>query len=352
MDTQKQESKAKKLRKGLRLAKMIYLLKVFGLGLGFFFVDDFFTHYDAPYTVWWLGVIYAFVWPHISYQRARLNADPVLAENHNLLFDTFIIGVICAACHLNPLLSAVMFTMFTLNNMATGGPKTWLIGVALFPIGAAIGYQIFSFQADLSVTIEQVYSLVPIIVLYPTVIGLATYKVTMAINKRREEFKALSRFDGLTYLYGKTYWQERLKQEFTRSLRRKDPATLLIIDVDYFKAVNDKYGHHEGDKCLVRLASSMKEHVREVDICGRIGGDEFAVILPNCSSANGVIIANRIREEFKKRMIAVELPGTLSIGVAMLEHKLDNASIWYQQADKALYQAKQDGRDQVSVYHS
>lgn len=157
--------------------------------------------------------------------------------------------------------------------------------------------------------------------------------------------------DGLTKVWNRRTILQFLRDELTRAKRTGIPASVIMIDVDRFKAINDARGHHAGDKVLAALARHLEKHVRPYDRIGRYGGDEMIIVLPNCMSKDAVMIAERLRQKCVRkpaRSNGQPLGFTLSIGVASSEaRKHSTADQLIQASDRALYEAKRAGRDCV-----
>jgi diguanylate cyclase (GGDEF)-like protein len=157
--------------------------------------------------------------------------------------------------------------------------------------------------------------------------------------------------DGMTGLYLKRYFDVRLTEEVRRSRRYGNCLSLLFCDIDHFKKVNDTYGHQAGDEVIITFAERIRQSIRlDSDIAGRWGGEEFAVILPQDGAGGAKILAERIRESVKNTPFptrAGELSITVSIGVATLPMHGTTPDELVHAADKALYVAKESGRDRV-----
>ncbi len=158
--------------------------------------------------------------------------------------------------------------------------------------------------------------------------------------------------DPLTNLYNRRCFEKRGKEEVERSLRHQEPLTLLMFDVDHFKRINDTYGHQTGDKVLQSVAQYLKDSIRTSDICGRYGGEEFALLLPATAGRNAGFLADRLRSGLGQIMYTgLGLPRnvsvTVSAGLATCPHDGTTLDELVAQADKALYRAKESGRDRV-----
>jgi diguanylate cyclase (GGDEF)-like protein len=185
-------------------------------------------------------------------------------------------------------------------------------------------------------------------------IGRLMRKITEAQHKLME----LATIDDLTRLYNRRYFFERFNQELERAKRYQRPLSCIILDIDYFKRVNDTYGHLTGDQVLTDIARILQNNCRQSDLAGRYGGEELIVLLPETESAGAMIIAERIRERIEQHQ-SVGGKGeiiqvTVSLGVASLTgpelEKIDQNERIIQYADDALLRAKKDGRNRIERY--
>ncbi len=192
--------------------------------------------------------------------------------------------------------------------------------------------------------------------------AMIAISIENCINRQR--ILELGYHDGLTNAYNRRYFDERLPDEIKRCVRNKTDLVCLFIDVDYFKRVNDTYGHQVGDMVLTRLVALMRDQVRSSDIVSRYGGEEFAIILPDTGIQIAHDIAERIREKVAKQKLIINddtLSITISIGMASLSQlKYQNADqttehtdkldqLLLEKADEALYMAKNTGRNRVVI---
>ncbi|MCB2185475.1 MAG: diguanylate cyclase [Deltaproteobacteria bacterium] len=176
-------------------------------------------------------------------------------------------------------------------------------------------------------------------------------------RKLEEELRRLSVTDDLTGLFNQRFFYASLRREIAVADRYQQPLTLLMLDLDYFKAYNDCFGHLEGDLALARSADAVRRAVRAMDLPCRYGGEEFAVLLPRTSLAEGLRVAERIRSQVEAQMqgqAGLEEPAgagarlTVSLGAAV-HHQGDSGEELVRQADRALYRAKSAGRNAVGV---
>ena len=175
------------------------------------------------------------------------------------------------------------------------------------------------------------------------------------LDTKNREIQELVITDKLTGLFNRGYLLTVLEDEITRCQRYSSKLSLLMMDIDDFKSVNDKYGHHVGDKILSSLGEFLKMTSRKTDRCFRYGGEEIVVVLPETELAVANIIANRMREEFEKHVVVlegpkpIELSRTLSIGVTYYREGCTPQEL-LKEADKAMYEAKTQGKNCVVRY--
>jgi diguanylate cyclase (GGDEF)-like protein len=172
------------------------------------------------------------------------------------------------------------------------------------------------------------------------------------VDKLNEELKVISRVDGLTGLFNRRYWQERFEREFKLTYRNKKPISVLMLDIDHFKKVNDTHGHQAGDKVIQALAMLIRKATRETDIAGRYGGEEFVILLPDTNTETALIVGERIRKVAERYVVNhdnVEINVTISAGIAEFDSKYTRPLMWLEAADQALYKAKENGRNQIIV---
>ncbi|WP_197084289.1 diguanylate cyclase [Desulfovibrio sp. TomC] len=160
--------------------------------------------------------------------------------------------------------------------------------------------------------------------------------------------------DFLTKIGNRRYFFDHSSTELERAARFNEPLCLLMIDIDNFKNINDSYGHDTGDIVLTKLAKICKESIRSIDILGRLGGEEFSILLLNTDVHIGTIVANRIRTNIESSSIysgGHSIKSTISIGMVSFTGDNKPLGVRLKQADMALYQAKENGRNKVEVFN-
>ena len=176
-------------------------------------------------------------------------------------------------------------------------------------------------------------------------------KINEELKESEERYRELSIIDGLTQLFNSRCFYDQLKMELDRLERREYPLCLMLLDLDNFKKFNDTYGHIEGDHVLVKLGQIIKRCLRKEASAYRYGGEEFTILLPMTTKEEGVIVAERIREEVKKEMFSPALYKhvSLTVSIGLAQHKRqESLKEFVSRVDHLMYQSKNNGKDRVS----
>lgn len=190
-------------------------------------------------------------------------------------------------------------------------------------------------------------------------ICLVIYDVTDVATNRHQiqaanaQLQLLSSTDRLTGLYNRGHWEGSLKAAYARHQRYGNALSLVMLDIDHFKHVNDTYGHQAGDKVIEQLAQLLREHARESDVAGRYGGEEFGVVLSDTDRAGARIFAERLRQAVEHLLVQYngqDIRFTISLGVADLSAPANDHAELIARADQALYTSKKTGRNRVTVH--
>ena len=164
----------------------------------------------------------------------------------------------------------------------------------------------------------------------------------------------LSSRDALTGLANRRAFELALAREIDRVARSGESALLLQLDIDHFKRVNDSWGHNAGDQVIKAVATALVDSVRPMDLVARVGGEEFAIILPNCASAFGETVAERVRRRVERMPVQIapsqQISVTVSVGGAFAPQWVRSTpALWVERADQQLYRAKSQGRNLVQL---
>ncbi|MEL6373734.1 MAG: PleD family two-component system response regulator [Pseudomonadota bacterium] len=173
------------------------------------------------------------------------------------------------------------------------------------------------------------------------------------LRNRLEESVELAITDPLTGLHNRRYMESHLRTLFDEAMNSGSPLSLLIADIDYFKSVNDTYGHDAGDLVLQEFAARFRRNTRGIDLACRMGGEEFVIIMPDTSMPLAYQVAERLRAYIAAEPFHInattQIRVTASVGIATLDHPDDTPATVFKRADRALYAAKRDGRNRVMV---
>lgn len=185
---------------------------------------------------------------------------------------------------------------------------------------------------------------------------LVIYDVTdvainnQALHSANSQLRHLSRTDHLTQLYNRGHWEQSVQRHYSR---QSDGMALLMLDIDHFKSINDRYGHQAGDAVIRQVSELIRHHVREADVAGRYGGEEFAILLPHTDHAGACALAERLRHAVELQPVIHQgqvIRFTISLGVACLDRPAQDHRCLIGWADQALYASKNAGRNCVSSY--
>jgi diguanylate cyclase (GGDEF)-like protein len=179
---------------------------------------------------------------------------------------------------------------------------------------------------------------------------MLVYNDVTDIIRHAQEQERLATTDGMTGIYNRRHFLTLADREWDRTRRYDRPLALLMLDIDYFKSINDTFGHQAGDEMIVHLANLARARMRMTDVLARIGGEEFALLVPETNGLQAQLIAERLRAEVAANPLVAysgSIPATVSIGVAEKTAVMSDFLQLMSAADKALYEAKRAGRDRV-----
>jgi diguanylate cyclase len=310
--------------------------------------------------VWALLFVTFLVYPQIAYWRASRASDTQRAELQNLLFDCFLVAIPIAMMGFPLWITFTLFIATTINNAIASGQRGTKPAIFNFALGSLLGAAINGFRVSPGhshwVTALCIFGLC----WYLLGIGHVAYKRTLKLRQIREELKGLqgrlrdqASRDPLTGLYNRRYLEETMERELARCEREGVPLCVILIDLDHFKTVNDRFGHHAGDAVIQEMARFLISEARHEDVPCRYGGEEFMLLM----SKMPMEVARERAEGWRRRFAQIAVPvgdqsvrTTLSIGIAEYPTHGNTPRALSQCADVALYEAKAGGRDRVVCY--
>ena len=333
----------------LHFVGRMHRLRMFGLALGAVCVGGALWEQGAHALAWTALLANALAWPHLAHAIARRASNPYRAELRNLMLDSASGGAWIAMIGFSPAPSAVIFSMMAMDKISIGGVRFLARCLAAQAAAAAVVATARGFELHfLSSLVERIATL-PLLVVYPIAIGFTTYRLARRVRSQNQMLAALSSVDGLSGLLNRSHWEAAVAAEFQRCRRIGHPSSLVMIDIDHFKSVNDNHGHPAGDAVIRSVARILRSALRLQDVPGRYGGDEFGVVLPGTSIEGAEVLADRIRERIESMVVetAIGVRVTASLGVAAFKSTDADQMDWIARADRALYGAKESGRNRT-----
>jgi diguanylate cyclase (GGDEF)-like protein len=188
---------------------------------------------------------------------------------------------------------------------------------------------------------------------YSVAVMLARVTTHVALKRQTDLLTRLARFDDLTGVFNRRHVFEIGERDFSRSKRLASPMCAMLIDIDFFKKINDTYGHDVGDIALKVFAKTIKQRVRAHDVFGRIGGEEFVVLLPDTTPKDAENLAYKLLQLIRNQSVEIDggriVKFTVSIGIGILDANMRSLDGLIKQADEKLYRAKKEGRDMAII---
>ncbi len=324
-----------------------YAPRVVGLALGFCTLASVFYENGSPWWVWLGPALHGFVWPHLAWWLARRSADPVAAEQRNLLVDQLAGGMWLAAMSFNLLPSALMVTLMAMDSAIGGGRRMLMRGLAANVLGLGVGLLVYGVHWQPVSSMLQVVACLPLLVLHPIVVGLGAHQALSKLSRQRAHLTHLSLHDPLSDLHNRRHIDGCIRNEFQRFQRSGRAASLVLMDFDHFKQLNDTLGHQTGDEAIRRFAQRLRDNLRTSDTAGRYGGEEFVVLLPDTNAQAAGRLMRRLQAGLHEQPLMDEVLLTVSMGAAELTPDIASPEAWVRLADQMLYRAKDLGRDRV-----
>lgn len=337
----------------LRTVDRVCLMRMVGAVLGSIAIAATLKAHGHSYggLVWVALLLNLALWPPMAWWHARRSVTPLRTERRQWVLEGLFAGFWIAATGLSPVPGTVLACVLLAGRVASGAWRILAGTLLMLVIGLVSGWLMLGrpWWPDLS----EAGMRICLFCLFTHIFALSYMLRTQLqqLQARNELLQRQNRTDAGIELPNRRYFESRLVQAHGRFRLYRQVASLLLIDVDHFKEINDRYGHQTGDRILGGVADILRATVRSGDLPARYGGDEFAVLLINANRLAGQYAAERIR-----RMMAayIQQDGavkacTLSIGIAEINTGHVRVQDWVSAADAALYQAKAAGRDRIVV---
>ena len=332
------------------LHKRIYRFRTLGMGLGMLPLVAVLIELRAGWPAWAWTAACCVVWPHLAYVVVARSRDPARAEVRNLMIDSMLAGSLVPVMHFNLLPSAVLVTVATADKINSGIRGLWLRSLPAMLGALLLSAVLTGFRTDFNTSTQVLLTSLPLMMIHTLAVSASGYQLIRRVQKQNARLDDLSRHDTLTGLESRGHWQEQVGALLARHAAGTHPASMLLVDVDLFKDINDCHGHATGDDVLRGIAGVILGAVPDGSHAGRVGGDEFAVAVPIALS-DARLVAERIRAgvdalDFPRQP---PLSCSVSIGIAEPADADDGLRAWMEAADRALYRAKAAGRNRVST---
>ena len=331
------------------LPRRVYPLRTLGMGLAGLGIAVVLWENAAPWPLWCWLLFTGIVWPQLALWLARRSRDPYRTELRNLMFDSALAGIWVPLLEFNLLPSALLLTLATVDKINTGVRGLWLWALPGLLLGLLLAGLLTGFAMRPASSPLVIAAWLPMLMIHSIAVAANGYRLVRRVQRQNRLLDELSRTDVLTGLHSRGHWQDLATARLQAVQRGGGAATLLLIDVDHFKAINDSHGHAVGDDVLRLIAAAVRRGVRAGDHPGRYGGDEFAVVVED-SEAAALETAERIRRAVEQ-LVVPGLPAlriTVSLGAAEARPRDIGLREWIESADRALYRAKSAGRNRVA----
>ncbi|GGA73912.1 diguanylate cyclase AdrA [Arenimonas soli] len=329
------------------LHRLTYPFRVLGMGLAALPIGVVLYDLQAGWPAWTWLVLSCGIWPHLAYLWARRSADPYAAEARNFLIDSILAGSWVPMMHFNLLPSAVLVIVVTADKVNSGIPRLWLRALPAMLLATLVVGMATGFEVDLASRTAVILACLPILAIHTLAVSSNIYRLMRRVQAQNLQLEEMTRRDGLTGVDSRGHWEQQARRLLQRHREESVPASLLLLDIDHFKTINDRHGHGVGDDVLRALAQRMRDTLPADGIRGRLGGDEFVVALA-LPTDQALAHAERLRAAVQ----ALEFPDqpgleiSISVGLAAPPAAGDLRA-WLEAADAALYRAKHGGRNRT-----
>lgn len=334
---------------------LAYRIRILGCLLGALPVASVLYEQRASPWLWGFMLFNGLLWPHLAYACSLRLGDSRQAESGGLLGDAALIGAWLAFMRFDLLPSAVLLSMVLMNHVSATGWRQAARSVLTLALVCATVWWLLGRPVQPSSDMLTIVASLPLLLINPVWLSKVNYNLTQRVREQNRLLDRLNRTDALTGLPNRTHWLEATGKALQQFQQAREPATLILLDIDHFKQTNDRHGHAAGDARLRQLASVLLQNARPTDTPGRLGGDEFGIVLPHTGGAEGLRLAERIRAQIEQLRCA-DTGGacawTVSLGVAELAEPIADIAQWVHEADMALYSAKAAGRNRAHGMHS
>ncbi len=331
------------------MPRRVYRLRMLGMGLAAPPVGVVLIEIGAGWPSWTLLIFTALIWPQLALILAQRSRNPYRAELRNLLIDSAVAGLWAPLMHFNVLPSVLLITLATVDKISTGIRGLWLWSLPGLFAGLLGGALVTGFRFQPESSMPVILACMPLLLIHTIAVSLTGYRLVRKVQRQNRQLDELSRIDMLTGLSSRGHWQARAELMLQSRHQDGEPVSLLLVDLDHFKTINDQYGHTTGDDALRGVSTIIRRHLVRGDVAGRFGGDELAIVL-----AGDARRAEAVAEAIRSDVSELDLPHlrdeelSVSIGFAEASDRDLGVREWLESADRALYRAKELGRNRIA----
>ena len=342
-----------RLERGLEFVRRIYLPRTAGLALGAVAIAPVLWANGARPLLWLALALSTLAWPHLAYRLGMASADPYSTERRSLTIDSALGGAFIALMKFNLLPSVLLVVMLSMDKLAVGGPRFLARCTLALVTACAIAAWAAGFEVRPDTTLPEILGCLPLFVVYPLAVGITSYNMAKRMSYQSRQLEAMSRTDGMSRMLMRRAWEELVIEEFMLCRRTGSPSSILLLDIDDMKRINERHGYPVGDEVIRSVASILRDSLRAQDVAARYGGEKFAALLPGADAAQAEEIAGRAREAVASALLeqGAQVSGSVSIGVAQLDAGGGHAD-WIAHADEALHAAKMQGGNCAERYRA
>ncbi|WP_111895727.1 diguanylate cyclase [Acinetobacter sp. MB5] len=334
-----------------KFVRRIFIMRQLGTTLCFIAIAS--VMWDMHYNLFYFALlaVNAFVWPTVACLFNTQSHDPVKTGHNSLIVDCALGGIWIAVMGLSPIPSLIIFAVLIADRYAVGGWELLKPALATLFLALFITWSLLGYPLHLTFNQQIVWMSLPLATIYMISLSIVLRDLSVRLSKRNREFERIAMMDPRLHIPNRRLFEKRLASTFIQTQRDHHFAYVMLLDVDHFKEINDNYGHEIGDYILLEISNILRQTLSTHDIPARFGGDELAVIAIHYKEEDVLELAKLIVEKVK----ALRLTNhhlcrvSISVGIASVKDAYSTTD-WLRKADQALYQVKNSGRDNFSLY--
>lgn len=329
----------------------IDMLRMISMALGSLAFMVVLSEQKAPWYQWAWLFFCSFAWPLLAMLIVYNAKNKRRTERRCLLLDAFWMATLLPLSSFNMLPSILVATTITADRMQAAAYRLWFNSILVFVVGIVFMGLWTGFKVDYLTSQFVMIASMPFLIVHTMLVSYANQRLLLKVRAKNAALHQLSITDSLTKLYNSRYWSDNSENIFQQHKANHQPLTLLFIDCDNFKLMNDTFGHHTGDSVLRKVGQLLQAAQQQHHgIAARIGGDEFALLL-TCDIATATMAARKLKKQMRKigKMYAIEPKFSASIGLSGMQPSDHNFNDLFLRADTALYRAKNAGRNAIEV---